>query len=122
VLSASEIESRLPVWHALSDLFLDTELQAEDYRRIGAALRASGFGREALRTILEDEVAPAFMFNLLDLAGEWLSWDPDEVREIMLRQLRSGAGRPRLSWLKKRIHRRHISEEWAKLEALLSDG
>lgn len=32
-----EVEKKLPVRHAISDLFLDTELQAKDYRRIAMA-------------------------------------------------------------------------------------
>ena len=116
-----QIDRRLPVWHAFSDLFLDTELQAEDYRRIAAALRASGYTRAELRAILVDEVGPAFAFNLLDIAGEWSGWTEDAVREIMVRSLQSGARISPLTWLKKRFSRRHVAEAWATIEAHL-DG
>ncbi|HEY0621456.1 DUF7079 family protein [Sphingomonas sp.] len=88
VHSDAEIEKRLPVWHALSDVFLDTKLSDEDYTEIDAALRNSAYSRILLKEIFEDEVAPAFVTNLLDVAGEWTSWTEDEVREIMLRSLR----------------------------------
>jgi hypothetical protein len=114
-----QIDRRLPVWSAFSELFLDTELQADDYRRIVAALRASGYAPAELRAILADEVGPAFLFNLLDVAGEWSGWSEDEVREIMLRSLRSGNRMPALAWLKRRLCRRHIAEAWEKIEALL---
>ena len=112
----------MPVWHALSDLFLDTELQAEDYRRIAEKLRESGYSPAELRTMLEHEIAPAFAFNLLDVAGEWCSWSAEEVRHIMLRHLCTGGGPPPLPWLKPRLFRRYVAGEWAKIEALLSSS
>lgn len=121
MLPEMEIDRRLPVWHAFSDLFLDTELQADDYRGIAAALRASGYTPAELRAILADEVGPAFAFNLLDIAGEWSGWTEDSVREIMLRSLQSSARMPPLAWLKKRLCKRHVAEAWEKLEPHL-DG
>ena len=87
MLSGVEIERRVPVWHALSDLFLDTELQAEDYRRMADVLRRSGHSPGELRAILQEEVAPIFFVNLLSVAGEWAGWSEDDVREIMLTSL-----------------------------------
>ncbi|WP_176538975.1 hypothetical protein [Rhizobium sp. J15] len=43
-----EVQRRLPVWHAMSDLFLDTELQARDYRRIAKVLAGSAYSRAEL--------------------------------------------------------------------------
>jgi hypothetical protein len=122
MLTEAEIELRLPIWHAFSDLFLDTELQPHDYERIAASLRSSAFEPAELRAILEQEVAPAFVFNLLDVAGEWSRWTEEEVRDIMLRSLYSGGGGPPVPWLKRRLYRRHIAEEWAKIEPLLGVG
>lgn len=118
MLTETEIERRLPVWHALAGLFLDTELQPDEYRRIAERLKASGYDRAKLRAILEDEVAPAFVFNLLDVAGEWSGWRVDDVREIMLRSLR-GARPPLLRRLNQSLFRSHIADEWSKLDALL---
>jgi len=56
--SDAEIEKRLPVWHALSDVFLDTKLSDEDYTEIAAALRNSAYSRILLKEIFEDEVHP----------------------------------------------------------------
>jgi hypothetical protein len=120
VLSEAEIEQRLPVWHALSELFLDTEQREQDYRYIADALRSSGYGIGELRTILEEEVAPAFITNLLSVAGEWAGWSREDVRDIMLRSLRSRSRLSPLRWLRKRIHRRHVREEWEKLAAMMS--
>ena len=111
-----ELELKLPVWHALSELFLDTELQPGDYARIAERLRRSGYTREEIRRILETEVAPAFGSNLLSVAGEWAPWSEAEVREVMKRQAKvSGLSR----WLSRRLVRRYVREEWENLRPLL---
>jgi len=119
MLSEAEIERRLPVWHAFADLFLDTRLPPAVYARIARALNASGYSKTELRRILDEEVAPAFAFNLLDVAGEWAMWEEAEVREIMLAWLSAGSPRAGLGWLKKRLLRRHLAREWTRLSSLL---
>ena len=114
----AELKRRLPVWHALSEFYLDTELQPSDYQDIARRLRRSGYSLEALRQILEDEVAPAFAFNLLDVAGEWAPWTEDEVRRIVTR---SAGAIPIMRWLKRRMLRRHLEGEWGKLAPLLTE-
>ena len=120
MIEEAEIARRLPVWHALSDLFLDTEQQPEDYERIAGVLQRSGYSRDALKAIFEDEVAPAFVFNLLDVAGEWTSWTEGQVREITLRSLASDGKLPPMRWLQRQIYARHVQEDWEKLAALLA--
>lgn len=114
----AEIERRLPVWHALSELYLDTELQPSDYQDIARRLRRSGYSLEAIRQILEAEVAPAFVFNLLDVAGEWAPWTEDEVRRIVTR---SAGAFPPMRWLRRRLFRHHLEAEWGKLAVLLAE-
>ena len=113
---ADEIARKLPVWHALSELFLDTELQPADYERIAAQLRASPYGAAEIGQILEDEVTPAFVTNLLSVAGEWAPWSEAEVREIMAGSLRA---RGRLRWVERRLFRKYVAEEWVKILSLL---
>ena len=114
--SPAEIERKLPVWHALSELFLDTELQPLDYEHIARRISRSGFTPGELRAILEKEVAPAFVVNLLSVAGEWVPWQEDEVRDIMARSDRS---LPQMRWFKRRLFRRHLQSEWDKIAPLL---
>lgn len=128
MLDETAIQQRLPVWHALSDIFLDTELQPADHARIADALRASPFSPAELRAILEREVAPAFAFNLLSVAGEWTSWSSEEVRAIMLRSLGSPGAHPLLIWARRMLNRRvaaigkgHVAAEWGRIAALLSN-
>ena len=116
VTDPTEITRKMPVWHALSELFLDTELQPEDYRRISDRMSASGYSSEQLRQILEKEVAPAFVFNLLDVAGEWTPWSEAQVAEIVARSSRASALR---RWLDRRLFRKYVADEWAKIAPLL---
>lgn len=112
----SDIERKLPVWHALSDLFLDTELQPDDYARIAGQLRTSGFSPAEIRRVLETEVAPAFGPNLLSVAGEWTPWSETDVNDIMRR---SATGLAPLRGLKQRMFRSYVAQEWEKLRPLL---
>lgn len=115
---AFEIGKRLPVWHAMSDLFLDTQLEPEDYRRIARVLRESSCSSSEARQILEEEVAPAFTFNLNDIAGEWAGWSEEQVREIMLRSLARRSNSP-IAWLRRRAHSAYLRREWEKIQPLL---
>ena len=115
-MSEDEFERRLPVWQALSDLFLDTELQPEAYRRIADDLRQTPFSTDEIRCMLESEVAPAFGPNLMAVAGQWALWTEEDVRRIMRRSLREPAFYRRLkAWM----FRKSVAEEWAKLGPLL---
>lgn len=127
MLGHVEIETRLPVWHALSEMFLDTELDRADYARIAAALIAAPYSEDQLRSIFEEEVAPAFIFNLLDVAGEWTPWSREEVRAIMLQSLAGDTGGLG-QWVSKKLtraaaaalYRRHLTHEWQKVTAALN--
>jgi hypothetical protein len=115
-MTGADDARRRPVWHALSELFLDTELTGDDYRRIARVLTRSGFPPDRLRQILAEEVAPAFAVNLIDVAGAWAPWDESDVAAIMARSRRSSAPG---KWLWRRFARRHVAEEWAKIAPLL---
>jgi len=113
------IAERVPAWTALSELFLDTELDEGDLSHIAERLRESPYGRVEIERILRDEVAPAFGPNLASVAGEWIPWTPDEVREIMIRSLQ----RPRFArWfarLTAPFRWRMIDHDWARIAAML---
>jgi len=119
MLSQSEIDRRLPVWHALSQLFLDTELQRQDYESIAGRLRASRYSMQELRRLLQDEVAPAFAPNLASVAGEWAGWSENTVRDLVLRSLQKRDALIRRILPMRRTCRRHVDAEWKKLAPLL---
>lgn len=51
-------DERLPVWEALSELFLDVELDAHDHERIAGHLATSSYSIQELEEILYFEVYP----------------------------------------------------------------
>ena len=116
--SEQEIERRLPIWQALADLFLDTELQPADYRCIAQRVSGRGFTPDQLRAILADEIAPALAPNLFaDIAGEWAGWPEDHVGQAVIAALRDGP-----SWLlPTRAINAYVAQEWAKVADALGD-
>ena len=118
MLPSPTISKRIPVWTALSELFLDTELSDEDINHIALVLGNSGYGRDELDEILRDEVSPAFTFNLCSVAGEWTPWSEDEVRTIVEGWLAKRGG-GWLTWVRLRFQPRIIPQEWQRILPLL---
>lgn len=86
-------DDRLPVWNVLSEFFIDTELDSDDYKRIAFVLAASKYSLEEMEDILSYEVYPECKGNLLCIAGEWAGFHPDWIsKRIGLRKDK----RPRL--------------------------
>ena len=83
-LSEDEIERRLPVWMALSDLFLDTELDKAWYGAIAKRIAASRFTHDEVTAALWDDVFPALADNLRVPAGEWGCFDRDWLKTRIL--------------------------------------
>ena len=107
--------TREDVWIALSDLYLDTDI--EPFLEPCAQLLAdSAFSREELQHMLLDEVHPALVTNLLSVAGEWGSFDRDWLC-ARLRQKRS-AWHPRV-WLARRIMRGYARTQWQRLDEII---
>jgi len=82
-MTQEEIATRRPVWVALSDLFLDTDVRLS-YSYIARTLAQSPFTIEQLDSIFEEEVSPVLAFNLCSIAGEWAGFDEEWlVSEIL---------------------------------------
>ncbi len=113
----TEIERRKPVWTALSDLWLDTELNESDLSYIAREMHASGYSIQELREIYLYEVAPAIFMNLSGVGGEWLGFEDAWLHDKILRSLRTRARLGRW-WI--RVRRRRMTyateESWGKLQ------
>jgi hypothetical protein len=79
-----DLARRRPVWEALSDLFLDTELTEAFYRFIARKVVESGYNPEEIRNILWDEVFPVIEFNLRHPAGVWDGFRVEWLEEKIL--------------------------------------
>jgi hypothetical protein len=119
-----EFERRKPVWAALSDLWLDTELTENDLQRIAGVMKRSGYNIVELRDIYLFEVAPVVFLNLLTVAGEWAGFDEEwlfaeatkraKKQNLILRAMvRLGVGK----WLMTYATEGH----WAKLVELVGN-
>jgi hypothetical protein len=112
----TEIEHRKPVWTALSDLWLDTELDESDLSYIVREMHDSGYSIEELREIYLYEVAPAVYWNLLIVAGEWGfedAWLHDRILRLLRRRTRLGR------WWIRALRRRMTyatEEHWVDLQ------
>ena len=88
----SKIEFRKPIWNALSEFYLDTELQNSDYDRITEILIASNFDINKLKAIDLLEVFPVLKENLLTPAGVWNGFDKDVSIKIVNTIIKKGIG------------------------------
>ena len=76
-MNSSEIERRKPVWLAISEFYLDTELGMDDAIRIEEIFRNSRYSLNELKNIDFYEVRPIVGMNLWSTAGEWAGFDKD---------------------------------------------
>ncbi len=110
----ADLHARRSVWLALSDLFLDTDVNLfrEGNTRL---LAASPYSIDELDTILREEIYPACSFNLSQVAGEWAGFDADWLE----RRILCGGPSPRSWWQRWQRYLMlgwsvpvHLPEEW----------
>ncbi|GAA0422303.1 hypothetical protein GCM10009133_33580 [Cocleimonas flava] len=99
---------RKPLWVALSDLFLDTELQQHDLAFIARRMHESGYSLEEINDILMFEVFPVCIANLHSVAGEWAGFDEKWVVNAILSAKRPNRFR---RWMNRRSFWM-IKNEW----------
>lgn len=71
------VDERRPVWLALSEFYLDTELDDRDCERIARILCASPYTLEEIEKIYREEITPVVWLNGLSPAGVWDAFDPE---------------------------------------------
>jgi len=87
MISQEEISKRKPIWLALSEFYLDTELNDADFKRIAGILKDSGYSFEKLKQIDYEEVAPVVYPNTLSVAGEWAGFNEEWLIEEIVKRL-----------------------------------
>ncbi|PTL84853.1 hypothetical protein [Vitiosangium sp. GDMCC 1.1324] len=111
-LSRSELERRRPLWGAMSDLFLDTEVR-EFVPSLALTCARSGYDEPTLERIFWAEVFPLGIGNLQQVAGEWAALALDEAE--LVRNAEKGKV-PRLS---KALSGWMVGSEWTGALTLL---
>ena len=76
------MDDREKVWVAISEFYLDTELEDSDYSRIVSKLRETDYKFEDIRKIDLYEIFPVLQFNLLGIAGEWAGFDEVWLKKV----------------------------------------
>ncbi len=81
------IEERSPIWIALSEFYLDRELEEEDIRNIALKVIQSTYSLEEVKEINKYEVFPILKSNLLSVAGEWAGFHEEWLINRIQRSL-----------------------------------
>lgn len=115
-MSLPDLERLRPVWVALSDLYLDTELQPHHYDWISSVILESGCTADEVEHILRQDVSPALSSNLVSVAGVWAGFDEDWLVKTILkrRSCRTGVVR---GWFSLSI----IPDEWDVVRRLVEE-
>lgn len=106
---------------AISELFLDTSLEEEDFVRLRDILYETKLPVNKLDSIYYEEIAPLLYGNLESTAGEWSGFDPDWLEHEILRKSSEGAIRkiPWLNWVRMYWVTRTTKKDWQKLRRML---
>jgi hypothetical protein len=87
-LTSTRSHARIAAWQALSDLFLDTDLDERDIASIARTLRATGIQNDELERIYEQEVAPVCWRNARAIpGGVWSGFEGNELAASIARHL-----------------------------------
>ena len=81
-------ETRVSLWEAFSDFFLDTEISDLHFIHAARVVKKSGISPAEAEAILWNEVFPVLYPNLLSVTGEWAGWS----REWLKANLRPASG------------------------------
>jgi len=81
------IEERKPIWIALSEFYLDTELQEHDFRYIAEKIIESPYNFEEVKQINKYEVFPILQSNLLSVVGEWSGFNEEWLIKSIVKSL-----------------------------------
>ena len=122
MLDEQHIQARLPLWEALSDLWLDTQHSDAYMEGIARVMDESGLTIEELWRVYSYEVAPVVYMNVYSVAGVWTGFNSDWLRTEIVRNLRDRPRRTRF-WTLFPITRclmlGQTDEEWKKLVAIV---
>lgn len=110
VAHAADDAARIPIWIALSELYLDTEVEPF-HDAIAATLAASPFALDELHAMLMHDVHPVLFTNLMAPIGVWDGFDDAWLVERI--RARGGRRRRGLShWF-----RSDIDAQWTAIAA-----
>jgi len=116
------IKERKPVWIALSDFYLDRELQDYNFQYIAKIILESPYTFEEIKIINMYEVFPVLQPNLLQPAGEWAGFNEEWLIEAITDYLETKNSRDdvmistnykKYGWMQE--------DYWQKLESIYNE-
>lgn len=110
-------DARLPLWRAMSDLFLDTQTEDYMYRDIVQEIRASGLTLAEAESVFWNEVYPGLWLNLLSMTGVWGGFDPRWLRDCLKVKPMRKPRRRLFPWIASEMR-----GEWARVVAEYEKG
>jgi hypothetical protein len=114
--AAQDLAARRPVWDALSEMYLDTDV-ALFRAHTAAQLASSPYSLEQLDAILLSEVNPVCKYNLALVAGEWAGFDLDSLQMRILE--RANSRFKFLRWLNPMERWMPVAGEWRATRELV---
>jgi len=86
--TSNDIENRQTIWIALSELYVDTELEAYHYNYLANLIFESSYSLEEVKRINKNDVFPLLFPNLLSVAGVWEGFDEKWLVETIVKKKR----------------------------------
>jgi len=124
-----EIEERLDIWTALSEIFVNVEQTQEEFDQhldiIARNVAPMGYSLESLKNIIVNEIGPFFIrnFSILNPLPETDFWTREQVETIM-KQFRSqrntSDGRLQRLFMKDPLKNATVSRRWKGLQERLT--
>ena len=122
MISPLEISRKKPVWHALSEFYLDTELGESDVQRIAVILKESDYSIEELKRINYEEVAPVVSPNLMSTAGAWSGFDKVWLENEIVKRINSKKTKSIFNKIYKRYIDWTTNRYWKPIEEIMKVG
>jgi hypothetical protein len=123
--AAAQTVSRADVWEALSELYLDNQIDCE---WVANRLATTELAIEELEAILFSEVHPVLCWNLRLPAGEWARFNKDWLAERITEQMNRPApgnwiGRLAEKRRRKDMEaiRKDIQPDWERVAILIEE-
>ena len=109
---------RKPIWYALSDLYLDTELQDFNLKSIAEKIKQSPYTLEEVKQIDKTEVFPVLYSNVTGIAGIWLGfqeeWLASEIEKNLSKKTRLKTLFNNLRYF---IIKGRFADDWEKIKS-----
>jgi hypothetical protein len=91
MLCEKEIAARKPVWSAVSEMYLDTQLSETDLENIATVIVENNLTISEAKKIDKYEVFPILLPNVLSVAGDWAGFDESWLFEKIIHHIKANS-------------------------------